>query len=168
MDFGKKRKNCLTIAKKISNIMGTCEEGKSTRQGRPKRAAKRWKRGGGRRGNMAPEHAGASTFSPRRAAPISAAMKAHERRSLLGETSLWGPKRGFPQPPFRESHKGMGSCVNQGGTAYIYAPASKSIGAGVFHTYRINRNKPEGFVPRHQPTPKDPGSTRQPQVEGVR
>ena len=28
------------------------------------------------------------------------------KRSFLGETALWRPKSGFPQTPFRESHKG--------------------------------------------------------------
>ena len=42
------------------------------------------------------------------------------------------PKRGFPQAPFRESHKGTESCVNQGGTAYNYAPASTESMRGFF------------------------------------
>ena len=34
------------------------------------------------------------------------------RRSFLGETILWGPKNGFPQAPFQESHKGFGPFCN--------------------------------------------------------
>ncbi len=57
--------------------------------------------------------------------------------SFLGETILWGPKNGFPQAPFQESHKGTGTRESGWYSVFLRPCIEKSIDAGDF-SYRIN------------------------------